>query len=119
MHCELTAPERRPAVTVRKARGKPCFPGSGARAWEPLCVEGMWKRECGHYPHFWLRTGSYRGRTNQARVPTVAKVIQEHIDLLIRPSSGTTRTYQTMLDLHVRSVIGHILVDKLTIATLA
>lgn len=51
--------------------------------------------------------------TNQARVPTVADVIQEHIDLLVRPSSGTTRTYQVMLDLHVRNVIGHIPVDKL------
>ncbi|WP_437773300.1 tyrosine-type recombinase/integrase [Arthrobacter sp. KNU40] len=50
---------------------------------------------------------------NQSKVPTVAEVIQEHIDLLIRPSSGTTRTYQTMLDLHVRNVIGHIPVDKL------
>ncbi|WP_442542568.1 hypothetical protein ACSBOX_11490 [Arthrobacter sp. KN11-1C] len=35
------------------------------------------------------------------------------LDLLIRPSSGTTRTYQTMLDLHVRDVIDHIPVDKL------
>jgi integrase len=51
--------------------------------------------------------------TNQATVPTVAEVVQEHIDLLVRPSSGTTRTYQTMLDLHVRYVIGHIPVDKL------
>jgi hypothetical protein len=50
---------------------------------------------------------------NQARVPTVADVIQEHIDLLVRPSSGTTRTYQVMLDLHARNVIGHIPVDKL------
>lgn len=51
--------------------------------------------------------------TNQARVPTVAEVIQEHIDLLIRPSSGTTPTYQVMLDLHIRNVIGQIPVDKL------
>ena len=51
--------------------------------------------------------------TNRARVPTVAEVIQEHIDLLIRPSSGTTRTYQVMLDLHIRNVIGHVPVDKL------
>ncbi len=51
--------------------------------------------------------------SNQARVPTVAEVIQEHIDLLIRPSSGTTRTYQVMLDLHIRNIIGHIRVDKL------
>lgn len=40
--------------------------------------------------------------SNRARVATVAEVIQEHIDLLIRPSSGTTRTYQVMLDLHIR-----------------
>ncbi|WP_243179060.1 hypothetical protein [Arthrobacter humicola] len=51
--------------------------------------------------------------SNQTRVPTVAEVVQEHIDLLIRPSSGTTRTYQMMLDLHIRNVIGHIPVDKL------
>jgi integrase len=50
---------------------------------------------------------------NEKRVPTVAEVIQEHIDLLIRPSSGTTKTYQTMLDRHVRNVIGHAPVDKL------
>jgi len=46
--------------------------------------------------------------TNAKRTPTVAEVIQEHIDLFIRPSSGTTKTYRTMLDLHVRSVIGQI-----------
>lgn len=51
--------------------------------------------------------------TNAKRTPTVAEVIQEHIDLLIRPSSGTTKTYQTMLDRHVRNVIGHLPVDKL------
>lgn len=51
--------------------------------------------------------------TNQKRVPTVGEVIQEHIDLLIRPSSGTVKTYQTMLDLHVKKVIGHVPVDKL------
>lgn len=51
--------------------------------------------------------------TNAKRVPTVAEVIQEHIDLLIRPSSGTVKTYQTMLDLHVKKVIGHVPVDKL------
>jgi hypothetical protein len=28
--------------------------------------------------------------SNAKRTPTVAEVIQEHIDLLIRPSSGTT-----------------------------
>ena len=43
----------------------------------------------------------------------MAEVIQEHIDLLIRPSRGTTKTYQTMLDLHIRNVIGHVPVDKL------
>lgn len=51
--------------------------------------------------------------SNEARVPTVAEVVQEHIDLLIRPSSGTTRTYQVMLNLHIRNIIGHIPVDKL------
>lgn len=30
---------------------------------------------------------------NQTKVPTVASVIQEHIDLLVRPSAGTVRTY--------------------------
>lgn len=42
--------------------------------------------------------------SNAKRMPTVAEVIQEH---------GTTKTYQTMLDLHVRNVIGHVPVDKL------
>jgi hypothetical protein len=51
--------------------------------------------------------------SNEARVPTVADVVQEHIDLLIRPSSGTTRTYQVTLDLHIRNIIGHLPVDKL------
>jgi hypothetical protein len=51
--------------------------------------------------------------SNEKRTPTVAEVIQEYIDLLIRPSSGTTKTYQTMLDLHIRNVIGHVPVDKL------
>jgi hypothetical protein len=57
--------------------------------------------------------------SNAKRTPTVAEVIQEHIDLLIRPSSGTTKTYQTMLDLHVRNVIGHVPVDKLDYRLLA
>lgn len=34
---------------------------------------------------------------NQTKSPTVAAVIQEHIDLLVRPSVGTVHTYQTML----------------------
>lgn len=47
------------------------------------------------------------------KVPTVAAVIQEHIDLLVRPSSGTMRTYQTMLDLHIKPVLGGIPIDEL------
>ncbi|WP_426986266.1 hypothetical protein [Pseudarthrobacter sp. Y6] len=50
---------------------------------------------------------------NQATTPTVGAVIQEHIDLLVRPSVGTVHTYQTMLKLHIADVIGHIPVDKL------
>ncbi len=50
---------------------------------------------------------------NQTKSPTVAAVIQEHIDLLVRPSVGTVHTYQTMLKLHIADVIGHIPVDKL------
>ncbi|MET3934995.1 tyrosine-type recombinase/integrase [Arthrobacter sp. OAP107] len=50
---------------------------------------------------------------NQTKAPTVAAVIQEHIDLLVRPSVGTVQTYQTMLKLHIADVIGHIPVDKL------
>jgi hypothetical protein len=46
---------------------------------------------------------SRHSSTIQKRVPTVADVIQEHIDLLMRPSSGTVKTYQTMLDLHVKT----------------
>jgi hypothetical protein len=34
---------------------------------------------------------------NQTKAPTVAAVIQEHIDLLVRPSVGTVHTYLTML----------------------
>ena len=47
------------------------------------------------------------------KVPTVAAVIQEHIDLLVRPASGTMRTYQTMLDLHITPVLGGIPIDEL------
>ncbi|WP_252568956.1 tyrosine-type recombinase/integrase [Pseudarthrobacter cellobiosi] len=50
---------------------------------------------------------------NQSKAPIVAAVIQEHIDLLVRPSVGTVHTYQTMLKLHIADVIGHIPVDKL------
>ncbi|MFC0455436.1 tyrosine-type recombinase/integrase [Arthrobacter liuii] len=57
--------------------------------------------------------------TNEKRPPTVAEVIQEHIDLLIRPSSGTIKTYQTMLDLHIRPVIGHVPVDKVDYRVIA
>jgi hypothetical protein len=51
--------------------------------------------------------------------PTFAEVIQEHIDLLIRPSSGTVKTYRVMLDLHVRNVICHVPVDRLDYRVLA
>lgn len=47
------------------------------------------------------------------KVPTVAAVIQEHIDLLVRPSPGTMRTYQTMLDLHIKPELGAIPIDEL------
>lgn len=56
---------------------------------------------------------------NAKRVPTVAEAIQEHIDLLVRPSSGTVKTYQTMLDLHVKKVIGGLPVDKLDYRAIA
>lgn len=39
-------------------------------------------------------------------------MIQEHIDLLARPSPGTLRTYQRMLDLHMQGSIGGILVSQ-------
>ena len=51
--------------------------------------------------------------SSRRQVPTVADVIQEHIDLLVRPASGTLRTYQTMLDLHIKPVLGAILIDEL------
>lgn len=44
--------------------------------------------------------------------PTVAEVVQEHIDLLVRPSLGTIGTYQRMLDVWMRNTIGHIPVDE-------
>ncbi len=47
------------------------------------------------------------------KVQTVAAMIQEHIDLLVRPSSGTMCTYQTMLDLHIKPVLGGIPIDEL------
>jgi hypothetical protein len=50
-------------------------------------------------PHSaWLEIAQHAILSNAKRTPTVDEVIQEHIDLLIRPSSGTTKTYQTMLD---------------------
>jgi hypothetical protein len=60
-----------------------------------------------------FKIAQYAITSNEKRTPTVADVIQEHIDLLIRPPSGTTKTHQTMLDRHVRNVIGHAPVDKL------
>ncbi|WP_154605299.1 MULTISPECIES: hypothetical protein [Arthrobacter] len=51
--------------------------------------------------------------SSRRKVLTVAEVIQEHIDLLVRPASGTLRTYQTMLDLHIKPVQGAILIDEL------
>ncbi|MCU1574233.1 MAG: site-specific integrase [Micrococcaceae bacterium] len=48
-------------------------------------------------------------------VPSVGEVVQEHIDLLVRPWVGTVRTYQTMLDLHIVPVLGSIAVDRLHI----
>lgn len=44
---------------------------------------------------------------------TVAEVVQEHIDLLVRPSPGSIGTYQRMLDLRIRNTIGHIPIDEL------
>lgn len=49
----------------------------------------------------------------QNGVPTVGEVIQEHIDMLVRPSAGTVRTYQTMLNLHISDVLGSVPVDRL------
>ncbi|WP_231391739.1 tyrosine-type recombinase/integrase [Arthrobacter sp. 35W] len=49
----------------------------------------------------------------ESNLPTVAEVIQEHLDLLVRPSAGTIRTYQTMLNLHINDVLGAVPVDKL------
>ncbi|WP_240629669.1 hypothetical protein [Specibacter cremeus] len=39
---------------------------------------------------------------NQTATPTVYEVVQEHIDRLVRPLPGTVRSYQVMLDLHIR-----------------
>lgn len=41
-------------------------------------------------------------------VPTVADVVQKHIDLLVRPSPGTIWTYQRILELRIRNTIGQI-----------
>jgi integrase len=50
--------------------------------------------------------------SGQGSLPFVADVVQEHIDLLVRPSSGTIGTYQRILDLHIRNTVGHIPVDE-------
>jgi hypothetical protein len=56
--------------------------------------------------------GAYRAAGRRKSVaPTVSEVIQEHIDLLVRPSSGSKRTYQRMLDLHIQGTIGAIPLD--------
>lgn len=52
------------------------------------------------------------GHLGKQGVPTLAEVVQEHIDLLVRPSPGTIGTYQRMLDLQIRNTIGHIPVDE-------
>lgn len=51
--------------------------------------------------------------SSRRKVLTVAKVIQEHIRLLVRPASGTLRTYQSMLDLHIKPMRGASLIDEL------
>lgn len=45
--------------------------------------------------------------------PTIADVVQEHINLLVRPSPGTVATYQRILDLHIRNTIGPVALDDL------
>lgn len=49
----------------------------------------------------------------QAKVTTVGEMIEEHLDLLVRPSAGTVRTYRSMLNLHINGVLGSVPVDKL------
>ena len=34
------------------------------------------------------------------------EVVQEYLDSLVRPASGTQRTYQSMLDLHIARSLG-------------
>jgi hypothetical protein len=56
--------------------------------------------------------GAFRVIRRQKSVaPTVGEVVQEHIDLLVRPSPGSIRTYQRMLEVHIQSPIGRIAVD--------
>lgn len=52
------------------------------------------------------------GHPGKQGVPTLAEVVQEHIDLQVRPSPGTIGTYQRMLDLQIRNTIGHIPADE-------
>lgn len=52
-------------------------------------------------------------RRQKSVASTVGEVVQEHIDLLVRPSPGSIRTYQRMLELHIRGTIGAIAVDAL------
>lgn len=51
-------------------------------------------------------------RLGKPSVPTIADVVQEHIDLLVRPSTGTIGTYRRILDLHIRNTIGNIPVNE-------
>lgn len=51
-------------------------------------------------------------RPGKPNVPTVAEVVQEHIDLLVRPSPGAIGTYQQILEMHIRETIGTIPVDE-------
>lgn len=46
------------------------------------------------------------GQLGKQGVPTVAEVVQEHIDLPVRPSRGTIGTYQRILDLRIRNMTG-------------
>ncbi|MGA7205238.1 MAG: site-specific integrase, partial [Specibacter sp.] len=61
-------------------------------------------------------TIAHDGIEEQRQQPrTVSDGVQERLDHLVRPSSGTVRTYQSMLELHIAPLIGTIEVGALDV----
>ncbi|MCC9069769.1 tyrosine-type recombinase/integrase [Arthrobacter cryoconiti] len=52
-------------------------------------------------------------KAQRQKTRTVTDVVKEHLEHLVRPSSGTIRTYQPMLEHHIAPLIGTIAVADL------